>query len=863
VIVPTLDEAENIDETVAAVLREGDRASLDLELVVVDDGSTDGTRERVKQWESKDSRVRLISRDGERGLSGAVLAGARAASGGVIVVMDADLSHPAAALPALSRAILEDGYDMAIGSRYIPGGGTPSWPWKRRILSKLAAALGRRLVDAHDPGSGFFAIRRETLLETGKAARGFKIGLEILARLGPGARIKEVPIAFRDRTRGSSKLGAGVALTYLEQLVSLAGGAVSGGNALRFVVVSLLGLLLDLSFFRGFLRGGFSLEVAHMGSFAAASAAGYLLHTIWTFGGPKQRGGAWQAAIRFAAFVSVTLLAVFLRGGALALCQRSWGMTPEAAILPAALVAAVVSFLGNVFFVFRAPGGPRDDSVSWRVAAVGVAVYLFALRVVYVGQVELLPQEAYYWNYSQHLDIGYLDHPPMVAWLNWLGTHVFGQCEFGVRAGAIAASLCALLFAFRLTENLLGRVYAGVVTVLIASLPFFFATGFLMTPDAPLVACWAGGLYFLERALVAGKGRAWVGVGICVGAGMLSKYTMALVALAALVYVLVDRPSRRWLLTPMPYVAAAQAILIFSPVIVWNLQNGWASFIFQGPRRWEVTSRFELRALILSVLVLITPLGLLGLARGLLRPCRGRLFGLVFTLVPFSIFVLASLHMETKLDWTGPVWLAAMPFMALDAVRAARASLARAAGLFPFAWKGTVLALLLAYGALFHYQVLGLPGASESVRPLGQKWRELGRQVEKIEDEVHARTGADPLVVGMDQYYLASALAFYDPNGDGAGETDSNNLFGRRGLMYDFWFPPAQQEGKTLLLVSETPGSLDSPAVLDRVDEADPIRDLAVLHDGVIVAHYFARVVHGYHGPRHLAASCGPSTWFG
>jgi len=185
VILPTLDEVENIDGAVAAVLKACDKASLDLEVLVVDDASTDGTRERVRAWESEDRRVHLLVRQGERGLAGAVLAGARFASGDVVVVMDADLSHPAEGVPALVSPVLEDACDMVIGSRYVPGGATPGWSWGRRVLSRGAAALARLLVDARDPCSGFFAVRRETLLEAGKAPGGFKIVLELLALPSP------------------------------------------------------------------------------------------------------------------------------------------------------------------------------------------------------------------------------------------------------------------------------------------------------------------------------------------------------------------------------------------------------------------------------------------------------------------------------------------------------------------------------------------------------------------------------------------------------------------------------------------------------------------------------------------------------
>src|ERR1700750_1439692 len=111
----------------------------------------------------------------------------------------------------------------------------------------------------------------------------------------------------------------------------------------------------------------------------------------------------------------------------------------------------------------------------------GLVVVAFLLRLIYDGHVELFPEEAYYWNYAQHLDIGYLDHPPMVAWLIHLGTACCGQSEFGVRIFALLCALVTRAFTFRLASRLHG-VRAGLTAVLLVQLlPFFFMTGWIMT----------------------------------------------------------------------------------------------------------------------------------------------------------------------------------------------------------------------------------------------------------------------------------------------------------------------------------------------------------------------------------------------
>lgn len=186
---------------------------------------------------------------------------------------------------------------------------------------------------------------------------------------------------------------------------------------------------------------------------------------------------------------------------------------PQAAILLAITSAAIVNYLGSAFFIFPSVGPRVSHSIRWRVLALAVLGYVVLLRFVFLGTLNLMPEEAYYWNYAQHLDIGYLDHPPMVAWMIWLGTKLAGNTEFAVRVGASLSWLVAAFFCFQLTRNLYGKTAAFVAVMMFCTLPFFFATGLLMTPDAPLTAAWAGALYFLERALIGERREAWLGVG--------------------------------------------------------------------------------------------------------------------------------------------------------------------------------------------------------------------------------------------------------------------------------------------------------------------------------------------------------------
>lgn len=225
IVVPTLNEVDNVEPLVRQIMA---AAPSCLEVLIVDDGSTDGTRERVRSLLPQ-YPLRLIERDHPTlGLSGAVIAGARAARGEILVVMDADLSHPPENISSLVTPLLAGRADMVIGSRYVAGGTTPGWPLYRKIMSRIAAGMAYPLTGVHDSMCGFFAISRALLLQLAPSATGFKIAFEIIVRGGHGLRVLEVPIAFVDRARGKSKMDFAVALLFSMRWIAAATRRVFG-----------------------------------------------------------------------------------------------------------------------------------------------------------------------------------------------------------------------------------------------------------------------------------------------------------------------------------------------------------------------------------------------------------------------------------------------------------------------------------------------------------------------------------------------------------------------------------------------------------------------------------------------------------
>lgn len=221
--IPVLREAANLPGLLDHVRRVLDSVETPYEILVVDDDSRDGTEEIVTAIAQVDSRVRLLIRKGERGLSGAILHGWRNSGATILGVMDADLQHPPELLPKLLAAILA-GNDIAIGSRYTEGGELGDWNVVRRLLSAAAVwvtwPIQRAGIRAHDPMTGFFLVRRACVDGIQFQPTGFKLLLEVLVR-GRIRSVSEVPFAFGLRARGASKANFKVGWDYAKLLARL------------------------------------------------------------------------------------------------------------------------------------------------------------------------------------------------------------------------------------------------------------------------------------------------------------------------------------------------------------------------------------------------------------------------------------------------------------------------------------------------------------------------------------------------------------------------------------------------------------------------------------------------------------------
>jgi dolichol-phosphate mannosyltransferase len=219
IVVPTYNESLSLEDLCKAISEVMRQTSLTYEIVIVDDNSPDGTADRAREL-ARDYPLQVLQRPGKLGLSSAVIDGWKISRGEVLAVTDADLSHDPTVFPSMVASLREGQADVAVGSRYVPGGGFGNWPLHRQIVSRTAVLMGSLICPVRDVTSGFVALKRSVIEDVRLNPIGFKIGLELLVR-GRYQTFCEIPYTFQDREKGSSKLGWKEIRNYLVQLGQL------------------------------------------------------------------------------------------------------------------------------------------------------------------------------------------------------------------------------------------------------------------------------------------------------------------------------------------------------------------------------------------------------------------------------------------------------------------------------------------------------------------------------------------------------------------------------------------------------------------------------------------------------------------
>lgn len=359
-VIPTYAEARNIERLIGRAGSALAATGEDFELIIVDDSSPDGTADIVRGLQARRPWLRLLSRENERDLSTAVVAGWRAARGDVLGCMDADLQHPPETLPKLLHRLRNGSAQIVIASRNVHGGGVSKWSLHRRLLSWAATLMATFILpgtlgQVRDPLSGFFLIRRSVVDGPSLSPVGYKILLEVLAK-GNYEQVEEVPYIFEERAEGGSKWRASTVFGYLVHLARLSFETREVVRMVKFAIVGLSGVVVNFVIASWLVkRAGWTVPWGALAGAALAVVNNFIWNEHFTFWETHRKEPAWsKVALRFVAFVAISAPGVALNMVVTThLATRvGWALVP--AVLAGIGVAALWNFFANANFTWKA-----------------------------------------------------------------------------------------------------------------------------------------------------------------------------------------------------------------------------------------------------------------------------------------------------------------------------------------------------------------------------------------------------------------------------------------------------------------------------------------------------------------------------
>lgn len=370
IIIPTYNESKNILNILKSI-KENIPQNISAEAIVVDDNSPDGTGKIVDDYlrtikNATNYTIDIIHRKTKSGLSSAILNGIENAKGETILVMDSDFSHPPQIIPKMIEALKKSHSDIVVASRYVSGGGIKKWSLKRKFLSKFANKIAKKFlgIKINDPMSGYFAFKRGIINELNFDAIGYKMLTEILVKT-KGAKVKEIPYTFTDRTEGKSKLDLKIILDYLRSVWKLYqyGQSMSKHEkrnsvnflykAGRFYTIGASGLALNLTVSYLFSNGFNDSLYLYANAFGIISSmiSNFVLNKYWTF---EDRDFSIKRTIKqLGKFVTFSSLGAAIQLGLVFTLVENSTISYPIALVIAVAAASFGNFVMNKKWTFK------------------------------------------------------------------------------------------------------------------------------------------------------------------------------------------------------------------------------------------------------------------------------------------------------------------------------------------------------------------------------------------------------------------------------------------------------------------------------------------------------------------------------
>lgn len=470
-----------------------------------------------------------------------------------------------------------------------------------------------------------------------------------------------------------------------------------------------------------------------------------------------------------------------------------------------------------------------------------VAVILL-LRLICIGAMGLMPQDAYYDFYGEHLALSYYDHPPAIAYLLRLFTEIFGKKVFALKLADTVTCFLTIAFFYRLSLIFLSKHRAQRAVLLLFSTLMVTIVSLISTPDVPLLLFWTIALLTMHQAIFLEKKMYWIWSGIFIGLAFDSKYTGVFLGGGLILFLILSNRYRRLLFSPWLLLCIIFFLITISPVVIWNMQNHFASFKFQSAGRVNEGFQFDpLNFLGVfghqnAVLMPVLFFGFLFFVYKLVRKYRlqifkieqNQLFLLCFFLPLFIGFFFLSIFYWVKLNWMMPAYLTGIIWLSIY---------------FSKRWIKVQLACSMLVHIVLAGEVLFYPVIIKSDDTwIG--WEELASKVRKLQLD-HPNT----FIFSADDYKTSAALNFYLDE-----MVYSKNIIGERALQFDFVGSNLQMlSGKDALFIDSDPGlshsqSSDLPAsITEYFDTITPAEPIVIDRSGRMVRRFYVYLCKNYH----------------
>jgi 4-amino-4-deoxy-L-arabinose transferase-like glycosyltransferase len=487
-----------------------------------------------------------------------------------------------------------------------------------------------------------------------------------------------------------------------------------------------------------------------------------------------------------------------------------------------------------------------QKETGWK-SLILLSAFLILIRLFFISIIGIMPQDAYYDFYAQHLDLSYYDHPPMIAYLLRLFTTLFGKKVFALKLADTTVTLLTLVSFYQLAKKFLSKHKASQATILLLSTLMISILSLISTPDVPLMLCWTISLNFLHEALFKKKNIYWVWAGLFTGLSFDSKYTAVFLIIGLIGFLLFSDSYRKILFSRWLIIYLFSFAISILPVVWWNVQNGFASFKFQSQGRAEEGIHFDFRGFAgvvghqSGILLPFLFFSLIYFLYKLLKKYGVRLariptdqfFLLCFFIPLFLGFFGLSFIYWVKLNWMMPAYISGIIWI----VRFWNLRWLRYQIIF-----SVVLHLVLSVEILFYV----FPIRSDDT---WYGWPELSSKVQAIQKQY-----PDAFIFSADDYKTSAVLNFYLDQ-----MVYAKNIVGERALQFDFIGTDLQAlNGRNAIFIDSDPRfqSLENehkilpPVYYEHFDSITPLDPILIEKNGKVVRKFLVFLCSNYHAPK-------------